>query len=134
MAGCPRCAVDLVRANPHKESTVHPNGFATFKELRVGEKLALPSKWFNGDLESRPRAYFIALPHYDGVTPGTFGVGTPNVLNDYATLDVASAKVGALAALGDQAFAGERREAPAVVGELATCVSRTRCSASAVHR
>lgn len=105
MAGCPRCAIDLVRANAHKESAVHPNGFATFKELRAGEKLNLPDKWFNGDLESRPRAYFAALPHYDGVTPGKFGVGAPNVLNDYAALDAASAKVGALAALGDQAFA-----------------------------
>lgn len=105
MAGCPKCAIDLVRANPHKESTVHPNGFATFKTLRAGEKLNLPSKWFNGDLESRPRAYFAALPHYDGVTPGKFGVGAPNVLNDYAALDAASAKVGALAVLGDQAFA-----------------------------
>lgn len=102
MAGCPKCAIDLVRANPHKKSVVHPNGFASFESLREGEKLKLPEKWFNGDLESRPRAYFAALPHYDGMTPG---VGAPNVLNDYAALDAAAARVGSLAALGDQAFA-----------------------------
>jgi len=102
MAGCPKCAIDLVRANPHKKPVVHPNGFASFESLRAGEKLRLPEKWFNGDLESRPRAYFAALPHYDGVTPG---VGAPNVLNDYAALDAAAARVGSLAALGDREFA-----------------------------
>jgi hypothetical protein len=101
-AGCPRCARDLIAANKHKPTVRHPNGYETFQDLRAGEKLNLPDKWFNGELDLRPRAYFAALPHHDGVTAG---VGAPNVLNDYAALDAAAAKVGALAALGDQAFA-----------------------------
>ncbi len=101
MAGCPRCAIDLIHSNPQKRSIVHPNGFRTFESLRVGEKLRLPTKWFDGSLDTRPKAYFKALPHYDGVTPG---VGAPNVLNDYAVLDAAAAQVGALASLSDQPF------------------------------
>lgn len=101
MAGCPRCAIDLIHANPHKRSVVHPNGFKTFESLQAGEKLNLPTKWFDGSLDTRPKAYFKALPHPDGSTPG---VGAPNVLNDYSLLDAAAAQVGALAALGDQPF------------------------------
>lgn len=104
-AGCPKCSRDLISANRHKPTVTHPNGYVSFAELREGERLNLPSKWFDGSLDGLPTAYFAALPYHDGVTPGKFGVGTPNVLNDYAALDVASAKVGALAALGDQAFA-----------------------------
>lgn len=103
--GCPKCSRDLIEANPHKPAVVHPNGYISFKDLREGEKLKLPGKWFDGSLDSRPTAYFAALPYHDGVTPGKFGVGAPNVLNDYAALDAAGVKVGALAALGDQAFA-----------------------------
>lgn len=70
MAGCPRCSRDLVRANPHKAAVVYPNGFTTFKELRAGEKLVLPEKWFDGTLDQMPHRYFAALPYADGVTPG----------------------------------------------------------------
>ena len=70
MAGCPKCAVDLVRANPHKKSVRHANGFVTFKTLRVGEVLNLPEKWFNGEHDALPPEYFKALPYADGVTHG----------------------------------------------------------------
>ncbi len=101
MAGCPKCSVDLIHANPHKPTVRYKNGFETFRELRAGEKLRLPTKWFDGTLDLRPKAYFSALAHPDGSTPG---VGAPNVLNDYAVLDAAAAQVGALAALSDQPF------------------------------
>jgi hypothetical protein len=69
--GCPKCAADLVGdANPHKEVVVYPNGYRTFKELRVGETLNLPDRWFNGELDAMPPEYFAALPYADGVTPG----------------------------------------------------------------
>lgn len=104
MAGCPKCSVDLLRANPHKPTVDYPNGFSTFASLAPGEVLNLPEKWFNGDLDSRPTAYFAALPYADGVTPSTLGAAAAGVLADYAALDVASAKVGELAALGDKEF------------------------------
>lgn len=103
-AGCPKCARDLVRANRHKASVIHPNGFETFKELLAGEKLNLPDKWFNGDLESRPDMYFAALPYPDGVTPSSLGTLAAGVLGDYAALDAAAAMVSALSAMGDQQF------------------------------
>lgn len=68
--GCPKCARDLVLANPHKKAVTHPNGFVTFEELRAGETLNLPDKWFNGAIDRLPPEYFAALPHADGVTPG----------------------------------------------------------------
>lgn len=105
MAGCPKCGgIDFVRANPHKESVVHPNGFTTFKELHVGEKLNIPDKWSNGELDHRPRAYFAALPYHDGVTPSSLGALAAGVLADYAALDAASTKVGALSTMNDQPF------------------------------
>lgn len=67
--GCPKCARDLVAANPHKASTVHPNGFVTFRELQVGETLNLPEIW-EGDNDRRPPEYFKSLPYADGVTLG----------------------------------------------------------------
>lgn len=100
-AGCPKCAVDLVKSNPHKPTVAYPNGFVTFRSLVPGEVLSLPDKWLNGDLESRPPSYFRALPFADGVTPGTVGSG---VLGDYAALDAATARVGALASMDDQSF------------------------------
>lgn len=105
MAGCPKCGgIDFVRANPHKEAIVHPNGFTTFKNLHVGETLNLPNKWFDGSLDIRPRSYFAALPHPDGVTPSTLGDSAAGVLGDYATLDAANAKVSVLATMSDQPF------------------------------
>jgi hypothetical protein len=79
MAGCPKCGgIDFVRANPHKEFVVHPNGFTTFKEIRVGERLNLPEKWFDGTMDRLPKSYFESLPYADGVTPGKgVGVGAP---------------------------------------------------------
>jgi hypothetical protein len=104
MAGCMKCSRDLVHANPHKPTRTLPNGFTTFETLHVGEKLNLPEKWFNGDLDRRPPAYFAALPHPDGITPSTLGDASAGVLADYATLDAAAARVGALATMSDQPF------------------------------
>jgi len=71
MAGCPKCSRDLVLhpGNAHKPRRVYPNGFVTFTDLRVGEKLVLPEKWFDGTLDRMPSSYFASLPHPDGVTP-----------------------------------------------------------------
>ncbi len=103
-AGCPKCARDLIAANPHKVTITMPNGFVTFKDLRIGETLILPDKWYDGSLDRRAPKYFAALPFADGVTPSTLGAAAAGVLADYAALDVASAKVGALATKGDQQF------------------------------
>jgi hypothetical protein len=97
MAGCPKCSRDLIAANAHKASVRHPNGYASFKELRVGEKLNLPSKWFDGTLDRMSRAYFDSLPHPDGVTRSHNDVS--GVLGDPA-----SDAVTALAQLDDSAF------------------------------
>jgi len=78
MAGCPKCSIDLVRENSHKETVTHPNGCKTFKDLHVGEKLILPEKWFSKEFDELPPSYFAALPHPDGVTPGK----TTGVLGD----------------------------------------------------
>ena len=68
MAGCPKCTIDLIHANSHKPIIKHPNGFLSFQDLRVGETLWLPDKWFSGELDELPPEYFAALPHPDGVT------------------------------------------------------------------
>lgn len=101
MAGCPKCSRDLIAVNGHKPAVTHKNGYRSFREMSVGERLILPEKWFDGSLDALPPAYFAALPHPDGVTPSAYGVSG---LGDQAALDVAAAKVGALAALGDQPF------------------------------
>ena len=98
MAGCPKCARDLVAANAHKEAVVHPNGFVSFRELRVGEKLNLPDKWFDGSLDKLPKSYFAALPHPDGVTPSGLGLGD---LNQFSA---ASATATALSKMDDRTF------------------------------
>lgn len=75
-AGCPKCSVDLIAANPHKPTRTLPNGYVTFRELRAEETLNLPDKWFDGTLDRLPKSYFAALPHPNGVTPGKqTGVG-----------------------------------------------------------
>ena len=104
MAGCPKCARDLILANPHKEAVEHPNGFVTFKDLRAGETLILPDKWFDGTLDRRPSAYFAALPYSDGTTSSTLGLAAAGILGDYATFDTATSKVNALSTMSDQAF------------------------------
>lgn len=103
MAGCPKCSIDLVRANPHKETVVYPNGFLSFKELRAGEKLILPEKWFDGTLDRLPVEYFAALPYADGVTrgkPASHGVGAP----PYSAELVAAAKQADAALAADDNY------------------------------
>jgi hypothetical protein len=79
-AGCPKCAKSLVDANPDLPTVTYPNGFKTFRELRVGQRLRLPEAWFDGTLDKQPQSYFNALPSANGVTPG---VGqTPQPLVD----------------------------------------------------
>jgi hypothetical protein len=97
-AGCPKCAIDLVAANPHKPAGIMPNGFKTFKSLTVDEKIALPDKWFDGTLDKLPPSYFAALPYADGTTRGTLGdiYGTLGASYSAALM---SAAQGALAAI-----------------------------------
>jgi len=104
MAGCPKCSRDLVAANPHKEAVIYPNGFVTFKDFRVGEKLNLPDKWFDGSLDNRPKAYFQALPHPDGVTMSSLGLAAAGVLGDFTKYDAANTTLGTLLAMNDQSF------------------------------
>ncbi len=70
-AGCPKCSRDLIAANPHKPIRRFPNGYVTFQELRIDEKLNLPDKWWSKEFDELPSSYFAALPNPDGVT----GVG-----------------------------------------------------------
>jgi hypothetical protein len=118
MAGCPRCSRDLIAANSHKPFITHKNGFRTFREMRAGEHLNLPDKWFDGTLDRMPPSYFKALPHHDGVTPSSGVSG----LGDLAQYDVAAAAVATLAALGDQPFSntvnGVAAAIDAAVGEI----------------
>jgi len=65
-AGCPKCSIDLVSVNPHKPTVRYPNGYVTFKDLRAGERLWLPDKWFSGALDDLPSEYFASLPSADG--------------------------------------------------------------------
>lgn len=84
----------MLLANQHKERVVHPNGYVSFKELHAGERLELPEKWFNGELDQMPNSYFASLPRHDGVTPG---VGqTPQPVVD--VIGSAKAAVDAIAA------------------------------------
>lgn len=65
-AGCPKCARDLLAANPGKPTRRYPNGYETFTSLDVGERLQLPERWFDGTLDAQPAEYFAALPSVDG--------------------------------------------------------------------
>ncbi len=104
-AGCPKCARDLVVANPHKEAVTYPNGFVTFKNLRAGEKLVLPAKWFSKEFDERPKSYFAALPHPDGKTPPSLGLAAAaGILGDYGAFDSAASTIAALASLSPQSF------------------------------
>lgn len=95
MAGCPKCSIDLVRANPHKRTRSFPNGYVTFTELREGERLNLPEKWFDGTLDRMPPSYFASLPD---------PVGLSGTLGDYPTLDQATTQVSVLDTLDDGQF------------------------------
>jgi hypothetical protein len=96
-AGCPKCAsFDLTRANGHKDTVAHRNGFVTFRDLRVGEELFLPEKWFDpafADDNLYPPAYFASLPYADGVTPSPFGEMAPVILSHFRALDDAAEQV-----------------------------------------
>lgn len=101
-ASCPKCSRDMVLhpGNDHKERVVHPNGYVSFKELRVGEPLVLPEKWFDPRFELLPPAYFGSLPYADGVTPSPFGEAAIGVLRDFRALDVAADKLRAFVESG----------------------------------
>ena len=104
-AGCPKCARDLVASNPHKEAVTFPNGFVTFKDLRPGERLNLPDKWFNGELDNRPKSYFAALPNPDGKTPSSLGLAeAAGILGDFTSFDSAVATITSLASMTPQSF------------------------------
>lgn len=63
MAGCPKCAKDLVEANPHRASVRHANGYLSFVDLLVpGERLWIPEKWGDGTLDRLSKEYFANLP------------------------------------------------------------------------
>lgn len=96
-AGCPKCAKDLIALHGPRPTISFPNGYKTFRELSVGERLAMPDKWFSGILDALPSEYFAGLPHPDGKTPCRSGLlGTLN--------DAASDAVSALAQLDNNAF------------------------------
>jgi hypothetical protein len=101
--GCPKCAVDLVRANAHKETVTYPNGFVTFKELHVGEQLNLPDKWWTKEFDELPPSYFAALPHPNGVTPPK---STAHTLGDDPTSPfvVSAAQTAAAAIAADPSY------------------------------
>jgi hypothetical protein len=110
-ASCPKCSVDLVRCNDGKEIVTYPNGYVSFKELRAGEQLRLPEKWFEPRFELLPPAYFGSLPYADGVTPSPFGDLAPVVLRDFRALDVAANKLCALTTMDDATFASNMNDA-----------------------
>ena len=91
-----------MRANPHKETVSHSNGFVTFKNLSVGEELRLPEKWFGPRMDLLPPAYYGCLPYADGVTPSPFGELAPAVLRDFFALD----EVDELLQAGEREAAG----------------------------
>ena len=102
MAGCPKCSVDLVWANPNKPRRTLANGYVTFESLTPGEKLNLPPKWFDGSLDRLPKGYFANLPSPDGVSGG-FGVGRPQGLAISAS-DLASSYGISTNAAGQYAY------------------------------
>jgi len=104
MAGCPKCSRDILAVNKHKKTVTLPNGYETFRELRAGERINLPDKWFDGSLDRRPQAYFAALPYADGRTPSTLGLAAAGILGDYAALDAATARLSSISLLDNQSF------------------------------
>jgi len=88
-AQCPKCAPDLLGANPGKPAVTLPNGFRTFTSLQIGEVINLPDAWFDGRHDALPPEYFKRLPSHTGVgladgnlPLGPFGQCLPNqVLN-----------------------------------------------------
>jgi hypothetical protein len=79
-AGCPKCQRDLLAVNPGKARLRYANGYETFQDLRPGETLSLPDKWFDGTLDRLPRSYFEALPsspHVAPSSPRSWGLSSP---------------------------------------------------------
>lgn len=128
-AGCPKCSLDLIRANPHKAAVRHRNGYLSFKELRAGERLNLPDRWFDGSLDRLPKSYFERLPHPDGVTPA-FGVGD-GTLGDYATLDAATTRVSVLDTMQDAQFHAAADDVASLIDQSISEVGTTTAAASA---
>ena len=89
LAGCPKCAVDLVAANRARPTIVYPNGYETFVDLTEGDTLALPEKWFDGSLDRAASDYFLRLPSVDGRTGGALA-GLPGI-NAVAQLGLTTA-------------------------------------------
>jgi hypothetical protein len=91
----------LIRANPHKPTVTYPNGYVTFKEIRRGEKLNLPDKWWSKEFDALPPSYFAALPYADGITPGKkIGVGLAEPPYSAELVAAAKSADAALAASG----------------------------------
>ena len=68
MAGCKKCARDLVLRNSHRAHVQHPNGWLSFVDpLVVGEQLIVPEKWGDGTLDRLSKEYFEALPEPMGL-------------------------------------------------------------------
>jgi len=63
MAGCRKCARDLILANPQRPHVQHPNGWLSFRTPLVpGEQLVIPEKWGDGTLDRLSKEYFASLP------------------------------------------------------------------------
>lgn len=123
LAGCPKCARDLVKSNPHKHAVMMPNGFMTFADWHAGEEINLPEKWFSKHFDELPEAYFKALPSADGVTPSSLGSAAAGILGDYSTLDTAITKIDSLPGLSDAEFADTAVQAAAALADSVRDVS-----------
>jgi hypothetical protein len=130
MAGCPKCAIELPRANPDRPAIRRPNGFVTFVELRVGETINLPDEWFHPAREHLPPTYYRILPHPDGVTRGSLG----GMLGDFPDLDAAVTEVAQLAAMDDAAFTKAVGDAGAKIDAAVKEVSGSTQSADAAAK
>jgi hypothetical protein len=138
-ASCPKCSRDLVLhlGNAHKPIVTHPNGYVTFKSLRVGETLRLPDKWFEPRFELLPPCYFASLPYADGVTPSPFGEKAPVILRHFRALDVAADKFNRLADLNNESFVAGANDAADAINlavEPAAATDRGRATMEALKQ
>jgi len=81
---CPKCARDLVLVNPQKRHVMLPNGFLTFTDLRVGEELRLPNKWFDGTNKLEDKSAWPWPPGWDEHWIDQPLVGLGDVASDLA--------------------------------------------------
>jgi LysM domain-containing protein len=115
MAGCPKCARDLVLVNPHRESVQHGNGYLAFRDpLVVGERLWLPDKWFDGTLDRLPPEYFASLPAGLGQLPPEH-VPQRYVVQPGDSASAIAAKFGQSGAAASSALADANPSLPSVV-------------------